>query len=316
MSLIRYEEALKLLKEGEVVAVPTETVYGLAGRIDSEKAIKKIFQIKRRPFSDPLIVHFYDKEQLKNYIHEDIYFLDDLWDSFSPGPLTLVLKKTDRISSLITASKESVATRIPQHPLIRKLLKDLQVPLAIPSANLFSQLSPTRASHVLSGFSEQISVLDGGECKIGLESTLIKIDQEESKIIILRPGSITKKDIENFLSRKKISFTCHFQEKSSFPGGLETHYAPPVPLIIVESEKASEQVKLFLLKKFPNKKIKLFLFKDSSEETAFDLYKQLRDLSQEKTSIICVQKTKNQSSLDWKAVWNRLEKASSYYFNL
>ena len=316
MSLIKYEEALKLLKEGEVVAVPTETVYGLAGRIDSEKAIKKIFQIKKRPFSDPLIVHFYDKVQLKNYIHEDISFLDDLWDSFSPGPLTVVLKKSDRISSLITASKESVATRIPQHPLIRRLLKDLQVPLAIPSANLFSQLSPTRASHVLSSFPKHISVLDGGDCKVGVESTLIKIEQEKNKIIILRPGSITKEDIENFLNQKKISFTCHFQEQSSFPGGLEMHYAPPVPLIIVESEKTSEQVRLFLLKKFPDKKIKIFLFKDSSKKTAFDLYKQLRDLSQEKESLICVQKTKNQSSLDWKAIWNRLEKASSSYFNL
>ena len=316
MSLVQYKEALKLLKKGEIVAIPTETVYGLAGRIDFDQTIKKIFEIKKRPFSDPLIVHFYNKDHLKNYVQEDISFLDDLWSAFAPGPLTIVLKKTDRISPLITNSKDFVAVRIPRHPIIRRLLKDIGVPLAAPSANFFSHVSPTRASHVISGFSGSVPVLDGGECEVGLESTLIKFNQERKKLIILRPGSITQKDFEKFFKeRNMLDFSCEVQDHSSFPGGSKKHYAPNSPVVIVESEKSRQDVYSFLMQKFPDKKIKTFLFKSSSKETAFNLYEQLRNLS-EKGGIICVQKRKEQCVSDWVAVWNRLEKASSFYFKL
>ena len=316
MSLIKWEEALRLLKRGEVVAVPTETVYGLAGRIDSEQTIQKIFQLKRRPLSDPLIVHFYNRKQMRPYIQEQIPFLKDLIDAFSPGPLTIIVKKTENISPLITSSKDSVAVRIPKHPLLRKILKEIEVPLAVPSANLFSQVSPTKSSHVLSSFSDSLSVLDGGVCDLGLESTLIKVDQEKKKIIILRPGCIKKEDIENFLNQKNISFSCEFQDLSLFPGGLKKHYAPSVPLVIVKSSKDSKEVIRLLLLKFPDKKIKMFSFQNSFKETAFHLYDQLRSLSEDKDHLICVQKIPNHPRETWRAIWNRLEKASSFSFDL
>lgn len=316
MPLVSYKKALELLNKGEVVAIPTETVYGLAGKIDSEEALKKIFQIKKRPFSDPLIVHFHSKEQMEGYVESDISFLNDLWDTFSPGPLTIVLKKTNRISPLITNSKEFVAVRIPRHPIMRRLLRDLKTPLAAPSANLFGQMSPTKSSHILSFFSSELPVLEGGDCEVGVESTLIKMEIEKKKIIILRPGSVTKKDIEDFLNKRNLDFSCEFQNDSLFPGGVSKHYAPKIPLVIIESEKTFNELQSFLTKKFPDKRIQFFSFQKSSKETAFHLYDQLNKFSEAEQNVICVQKKKSNSFPDWKAIWNRLEKASSFYFKL
>ena len=130
---VTYTQALELLKKGEVVALPTETVYGLAGRIDSQKTLEKIFHVKNRPFFDPLIVHCYDKHQARQYVEETSPLVEKLWDAFSPGPLTLVLRKNSRILPLITAHQDTVALRIPRHPLMRRILKDLQVPVAAPA---------------------------------------------------------------------------------------------------------------------------------------------------------------------------------------
>ena len=162
---ISFKETLKLLKDGEVVALPTETVYGLGASIYSPKGLKKIFQIKKRPFFDPLIVHCYDIKQAEGLTLGNIFPAKELWSRFSPGPLTLVLPKSEKVSSLITAGENTVALRIPAHSLMRDILRELGVPIAAPSANLFGQTSPTRASHLSAALGDRVPVLDGGSAK-------------------------------------------------------------------------------------------------------------------------------------------------------
>ena len=204
--IVSYGEALALLRQGEPVALPTETVYGLAGRIDFERTLKKIFALKRRPLFDPLIVHCRDREQARQYISGSCPLADSLWKRFAPGPLTVVVPKNSKISPLITAHQPTAAIRIPAHPMMRKILHDVSVPLAAPSANLFGKLSPTTAAHALSAFEGKIPVLDGGECQWGLESTIAAPDYKRKKLFILRPGAITKEELERFLREERSSF--------------------------------------------------------------------------------------------------------------
>lgn len=312
---ISFKDALKFLKAGKVVALPTETVYGLGASIYSSKGLKKIFQIKKRPFFDPLIVHCYDIEQAESLTVGNIFPAKELWSRFSPGPLTLVLPKSKKVSSLITAGKNTVALRIPAHPLMRNILKELGAPIAAPSANLFGQTSPTRASHLLKAFNGRIPVLNGGNSTIGLESTIIRPDPKKRQILILRPGSISHDDLKKFLSEKKIFWNViEANKKTPHPGSFAKHYAPAVPLIIVESAKPLKTLQLKLNKQFPKKKIKFLKISPSPYITARYLYHQMQTLSKKKENLICVQKnpvSKYQQSC-WPAIWNRLEKASSH----
>lgn len=311
---ISFQKALKLLKVGEVVALPTETVYGLGASIYSGKGLKKIFQVKKRPVWDPLIVHCYDVKQAKSLIKGDIFLAEALWAYFSPGPLTVVLPKNSKVSPLITAQAETVALRIPSHPLMRRILKALNQPVAAPSANLFGETSPTKASHVLSSFSGRIPVLDGGDCKIGLESTIVQPDSIKKELLILRPGFISKEDIKNFLEKKKHPWKIMRGGKTfSQPGGFSKHYAPGVPLIVVESGKSLKAIEGFLFKKYPSKKVKFLKLSSSPQITARYLYHQMRVLSEDKKNIICVCKRSfpKYGKGFWPAIWNRLEKASS-----
>ncbi|MCY4320889.1 MAG: L-threonylcarbamoyladenylate synthase [Bdellovibrionaceae bacterium] len=313
-SIVNYEQALKLLKAGKLVALPTETVYGLAGRIDDEKALKKIFQLKKRPFFDPLIVHCYDKKQALSYLSEKQPLIEKIFDEFTPGPLTLVAKKNNKISSLITAKKQTVAIRIPKHPLIKKILKQLAVPLAMPSANPYGKVSPVKSQHVLSSFKNQIPVLEGGFCQKGLESTILKIDFLKKKLLILRPGIITKENLEKFLIKYQIGFKVKYKKDPFQPGGGTSHYKPDSAFYIIESEKTEKEIKSFISKKFPKKILKKLNLSLSSQKTAREVYSQLRELSKNKKSIIYVQKKSHQKSGLWDTIWNRLEKASSGYF--
>ena len=313
---VDHSQALKLLKEGEVVTVPTETVYGLAGRIDSDKAIKKIFEIKKRPSFDPLIVHCYDSEMAKQFIdknfltqHETI--LDLLWKNFSPGPFTIVVPKNEKVSSAITSDQSTVALRIPQHPLTRKLIQELGVPLAAPSANIYSQLSPTKAEDVLEIFSNQVPVLDGGNCEMGLESSIVQIDFDNKKVFILRPGAIISKDLKNVLE----DFEVVEKKESRQPGGQKKHYQPKVPLWIVETQKQESEVIGFLKQKNSTKNIKALNLDHSPQLAARHLYSQLRDLSQDGNNLIFVIRNKSHNTEHWQVIWNRLEKASSQIIN-
>ena len=313
---VSYQQALHLLNKGEVVALPTETVYGLAGRIDCERALKKIFQLKKRPLFDPLIVHCYNKKQALSHLSQKQPLIEKIFDEFAPGPLTLVAKKNHKIPSLVTAGKTTVALRIPKHPALRKILKQLSVPLAMPSANPYGKISPVSAQHVLSSFKNKIPVLDGGVCQKGLESTIIKIYPSKKKLLILRPGMITKEDLENFLIKNSIRFKVEYHKDQFQPGGGSSHYKPPAPFYIIDSQKTEKEVRQFLSKKFPNKNLKKLSLSSSSQKTARQLYSHLRQLSQDKKNIIYALKKSHQKSGLWKTIWNRLEKAASGYFKL
>lgn len=308
---VSFDRALSLLLKGEVVALPTETVYGLAGRIDKKQTLENIFKLKQRPFFDPLIVHCYDKKQALESYSGDQWLAELLFDFFSPGPLTIVARKNKNISSLITAGKKTVAVRIPKHPLMRKILKKLPTALAAPSANLYGKVSPVQAQHVLSSFPGRIFVLDGGECEGGLESTIIYPDVKKKKIFILRPGMITKERIESFLKRNRIDFLVERKKDHFQPGGQESHYKPSVPLYIFETEKQTKEIKAFLLREHPKLKPKELLLASSPQVVARTLYSQLIKLSKGKNSVIFVRKTKGQSDQLWTAIWDRLKKASS-----
>ena len=311
-----FSTALSLLKKGEVVALPTETVYGLAGRIDKKQALESIFQLKQRPFFNPLIVHCYDKRQALKNLSGDSWLIELLFDYFSPGPLTLVGEKSKAISSLITAGKKTVALRIPKHRLIRKILKKLPVPLAAPSANVYGRVSPVTAQQVLSSFSKKLVVLDGGKCEGGLESTILYPKVEKKKIFILRPGMITKEQIESFLRKRKINFTVEKKQDSFQPGGQKSHYKPLAPLYIFETDKPIREIKAFLSKKFPKLNFCRLLLDSSPQIAARTLYSQLRELSIGKNNLIFVHKNKKQSGHLWETIWDRLKKASSGSFKI
>jgi L-threonylcarbamoyladenylate synthase len=223
-------KAVKILNNEDIVAIPTETVYGLAGNIYSDKAIRKIFEVKQRPLFNPLIVHLHSVEQLDEIVSEFPPKAKLLADAFWPGSLTLVLKKKSTIPDVITAGKETVAVRIPNHPVALALLKELSFPLAAPSANPFNRISPTKALHVESYFKNAIQmVLEGGECKNGLESTIIGFANNEP--ILYRLGAISIEEIENVVG--KINVKTKEEKMPNAPGMLDKHYAPKTKTYLV-----------------------------------------------------------------------------------
>ncbi len=224
-------KASEILHDEDIVAIPTETVYGLAGNIYSEKAIRKIFQLKQRPLFNPLIVHIHSTEQLD----EIVSYIPDkaklLADTFWPGPLTLILKKKSNIPDLVTSGKDTVAVRIPRHPLTLSLLEKIDFPLAAPSANPFGSISPTNPSHVENYFRGRLSmILDGGDCKSGIESTIIGF--ENDKPVLYRLGSIAIEDITKVTG--PIEIKNKKETAPNAPGMLSRHYAPETSTFLVD----------------------------------------------------------------------------------
>lgn len=224
------------LREGELVAMPTETVYGLAGNALDAGACAKIFRAKDRPADDPLIVHIHAVADLEQVAHANPAALR-LAKKFWPGPLTLVLPKKASVPSLVTAGRDSVAVRMPAHPIARRLLKLAGLPLAAPSANPFGYVSPTTAGHVRQGLGRRINyIIDGGSSQIGLESTIVDLRRPE-KPVLLRPGAITKAQLERTLGRR-VKFRRRAVAKATAHGGqlapgmLERHYSPRTPVVL------------------------------------------------------------------------------------
>lgn len=218
--------ALQLLLQDHLVAIPTETVYGLAGNALSEEAVMKIFEVKNRPFFDPLIIHTSSLEKISSLVEPIPEELIALSRKYMPGPLTLLLKKTSEVPDLITAGSDKVAIRIPDHPMTLELLSKLDFPLAAPSANPFGYISPTEPRHVEAQLGDKISyILDGGPCEVGVESTIIEwIDDQ---IRVLRKGGVPVEDLG-----ANVWIEEHSTSNPSAPGMLKSHYAPRVPLII------------------------------------------------------------------------------------
>jgi L-threonylcarbamoyladenylate synthase len=233
--IVSVEKAIELLNSGEVVAVPTETVYGLAGLASNEEALKKIFAVKHRPHFDPLIVHVSDVFQAREVVDEWPSAATMLAGLHWPGPLTMVLKKAATLSPLITAGLPHVAVRMPNHPLALEILRATG-PLAAPSANKFGKTSPTRAAHVEESFAGQVAVVDGGDSAVGIESTVIKIEESEKNIevFILRPGPIGEKEILECLEPSEKWVTVQIGTSKDSPGQLESHYQPDKPLVVAD----------------------------------------------------------------------------------
>jgi len=244
--------AIDTLNKNGVVAIPTETVYGLAGNAFNEIALQNIFEIKKRPLFNPLIVHIKSIECLEKVaieIPENAYVLAQY---FWPGPLTLILKKNTQVPNLVTAGKPTVAVRVPNHPLTLTLLDSLDFPLAAPSANPFGSISPTAAEHVFNYFENKIDViLDGGKCESGVESTIIGF--EDNVPILYRHGSISIEDIESKVG--KIKKHTNNNDSPDAPGMLSRHYSPTTKTYLTNNVTE-------LLHSNIGKKVGLLLFKN------------------------------------------------------
>lgn len=224
------EAAAEILKNGGIVAIPTETVYGLAGNAFDPKALAKIFEAKKRPHFDPLIVHISAFDEIQEVVSEIPEKARALAKAFWPGPMTLVLPKTERIPDLATSGLPTVAVRFPNHPVAQKIIRLSGVPLAAPSANLFQHVSPTTAKHVAEQLGNVIDgIVDGGSCQVGVESTIIAFPHGEP--VILRPGGITPEMVKEIAG----SVTIHASKSNPkgpmpAPGMIDRHYRPQVPL--------------------------------------------------------------------------------------
>ncbi len=229
--------AANLLHKGEVIGVPTETVYGLAANALNPKAVVKIFEIKKRPFFDPLIVHIPNTDVLPNYVKDVPPLLKMVMDMFSPGPITYLLPKKDLIPDIVSSGLENVAIRIPSHPLMSKLLESIPFPLAAPSANPFGYISPTTASHVQKQLGNDIPyIIDGGNSSIGIESTIIS--EANEKIFIHRLGGLNIEDLEKITDKIELAIVSSSNPEA--PGQLDSHYAPRKPLFLKNNIDTSE----------------------------------------------------------------------------
>ena len=304
---INLKKAKKNLDNNNIIGIPTETVYGLAGNAYSNISVKKIFKLKKRPNFNPLIIHFKNLDDLK----KDVVLNKDfkkLYDAFCPGPITFILKKKkkSKISHLALAGKKTVAVRIPKHKVTRNLLSILKFPLAAPSANISSRLSPTSAKDVFDEFGNKIKlIVDGGQSKIGLESTIVDLT---GKLSILRPGSITIKKIQKIL-KKKISLI-KSSKKIKSPGQLKFHYSPGIPVQMNKNYANKNQALIGFGKKFKHKKNHFNLSKSGNlKEAANNLYKTMRKIKKKKFKSIAVVKIPN-TEIGY-AINDRLIKASN-----
>lgn len=314
MTTTNITKAAQALINDEIIAIPTETVYGLAGNAYSEKALKKIFELKKRPFYNPLIVHIKSTVFL-NTVATDIP--DMAWklaEEFWPGSLTLVLKKQSHIPDIVTAGKETVAVRVPNHPVALALLEQLEFPLAAPSANPFGCISPTTAMHVSNYFKGNLEiVLDGGASQNGIESTIIGF--ENDKPILYRHGSISVEDIERIIG--KVLITTSKDSSPDAPGMLSRHYAPKTKTYLADNVAE-------LMQSFSGKKIGLLLFKDETTsaekilqevlskkgnlaEAAKNLYATMHRLDKSNLDVIIAERFPNKGL--GKSINDRLERA-------
>lgn len=292
------EIAADEILKGNIIGLPTETVYGLGANALNENAVIKIFEAKQRPRFNPVIVHIYNAGDAGKYaalIPENFYRLSE---KFSPGPLTFVLKKKDIIPDIVTSGNDSVALRIPAHSLFREVLKKSELPIAAPSANMFGKISPTSAEDVLKDFNGRIDfILDGGKCSIGIESTVVSLLDDEVKI--LRHGFITREEIEKVTGK----ITDSKEERIISPGQMKIHYAPSTPLYMVNDFNE--------LVNFKGKKIGVLDFSNyrDKKEIALNLFSDLRKLDAGGFEFIVYKKVTDEGL--GAAINDRLERAGS-----
>lgn len=324
---ISSSQAIELLKKNQVVAIPTETVYGLAARISSDLALNKIFETKKRPFFDPLIVHVTSIDQAKTLCLSWNPIMQCLAENFWPGPLTLVVPKTKIVSDLITSGLTTVGLRCPRHTLALEIIEGVGEPLAAPSANLFGQTSPSHADHVISEFNNRVPVVDGGPCSVGIESTVLLV--QNNQISILRPGQVTELMIEEALAQDHLEFQwTKSVDKKLSPGQMKHHYMPSKPLFGIDSDfsgnlvtRLNEELSQLpdeiegvkILKPKQIRSVKELLLSDLASEAARQLYSQLRILAEGPEDALIFHFKKSHDGLEWVAVRERLSKACTKY---
>lgn len=319
------ERAAQIIRSGGLVAFPTETVYGLGADALNEDAVRKIFIAKERPFDDPLIVHIAHVQQLTLLARHIPARVWGLVKKFWPGPLTLVLPKTEKVPSVTTGELDTVAVRMPSHPVARKLIERSGCPIAAPSANRFGRPSPTTAQHVLEDLDGRIDlVLDGGPTPIGVESTVLDLTQEPP--MILRPGGVTLEALQEILGEVRVLSSSSIEAAKRSPGTRWRHYAPRAPLLLAEPTEL-EQIVRDLLK--DGKRVGVMIRQNrlrcspdpavlsviqmptDFSEYARRLFRVLRELDAHGVDVIVVE-TVEERGLG-RAIMDRLRKASYNY---
>ena len=308
INLANIKKARNLLNKRECVAIPTETVYGIAGNAYSDTACKKIFRLKKRPMNNPLIIHYYDLKKLKDDCDLNGDFLK-LYKRFCPGPITFVLnqKKKSKISKVATNKKKTLAVRFPKHPVARILLKHLKFPIAAPSANISSRISAVTSSDVKDDFGKKIKyILEGGRSSVGVESTIIDLRKKPK---ILRLGGLEVETIQKILKRK-ISINTN-PSKISAPGQLKIHYSPGIPIRLNVKKIKKDEAFLLIKKNKINKTNYYFLSKKGDlKEAAKNLYTILRKIKKDNYKSIAVDKIPNIGI--GKTINDRLIRASKF----
>lgn len=309
--------ARSFLEQGQLVGIPTETVYGLAGNALDPESAALIFETKNRPGFDPLILHTSTIDRVEDFVLEFPQELRDLAESFWPGPLTLLLPRKQIVPDLVTSGLDRVAVRIPKHPLTLALLETLDFPLAAPSANPFGYISPTRPEHVNAQLGEKIPyILDGGPCEVGLESTIVGMEGEE--IVVYRLGGLEISEIEKLVGPVKIKD--HSSSNPQAPGLLESHYAPRKPFLLgnlkeLIAKSRKEKVDFAVLsfsEFFPEleSESQIALSKNQNmHEAAKNLFSAMRKLDESSASIILAELMPEDGL--GKAINDRLKRAAA-----
>jgi L-threonylcarbamoyladenylate synthase len=310
------KKAVNLLRCGGLVALPTETVYGLGADAKNPDALRKIFQAKQRPINHPLIVHLAEISQLAEWVSELSPLAQRLAEAFWPGPLTLILPKAPAVLGLITGGQQTVGVRIPQHPVALALLKQFGSGIAAPSANRFGRISPTTAAAVREELGDAVDlILEGGACEVGLESTIV--DVSGAHPVILRPGMITAAQIEA-IAHETLSIPDH--EVPRVSGSLESHYAPVTRTQLLSAYEISQLMKKLTQAELPvalvvrtpvglpDQNVTCVMMPADSKLYAHDLYQTLRELDHQQFKRIIVEDVPQTD--EWLAIRDRLVKAS------
>lgn len=292
------QKAKALLEKGELVAIPTETVYGLAANALDPVAVLKIFEAKKRPFFDPLIVHIPGSSAVSRYAAAFPEWASELIEEFWPGPLTILTTKSSAIPDIVTSGLDIVGLRVPNHPLTLDLLSSLDFPLAAPSANPFGYISPTTPKHVWDQLQGEIPyILDGGICDVGVESTII--GEENGEITVYRLGGVSVQEIEKVVG--EVQMNVRSGPKPIAPGTLESHYAPKHPLILnkqYDPQNVAVDTMIFdpltvgalrfssVAQNIPAAQQRVLSYSADLHEAARNLFSALRDLDQMNVTMI------------------------------
>jgi L-threonylcarbamoyladenylate synthase len=314
MSSAGIAEAVAALRRGEVVGLPTETVYGLAADAGNVAAVQRIFALKGRPADHPLIVHIAGAGQLRDFARDLPDSAEQLARRFWPGPLTLILRRGAKVPDVVTGGQDSVGLRCPAHPLALELLREFGGGLAAPSANRFGRISPTSAAHVRAEFGAQVPiVLDGGDCEVGIESTIVDLSGARPRI--LRPGHITREQLQDCIGAVEAGPGADSPRAS---GTLEAHYAPRTPMLLLTREAMEregaqqralgQRVALLALGALPAG-FNGEALPDEAEAYAHGLYAALRALDEGDAHLLLVQRPPERG--DWLAVNDRLRRAAA-----